>query len=282
MSELNKAASKEVIRIREEDAVEEDFKMEEEESPGGSNDQDCELHKQLSQQSSSPPQTSKRKDRISINVGGIRHETYRSTLKNIPDTRLSWLADASAGSVDYDADLGEYFFDRHPDVFSNVLNYYRTGKLHCPLDVCGPLFEDELNFWGIDDQQVESCCWLTYRQHRDAQETLAAFEGVEFENDFDDDEPPDFCRYGFAFAAEAVPDTTWWQKYQPRIWTLMEEPYSSKLAKVSVNKEWWTAFDATKLEKKKKNLSIWAYLRGKKVRQAVQWHFQVILTKLSI
>ena len=250
MSELNKAASKEVIRIREEDAVEEDFKMEEEESPGGSNDQDCELHKQLSQQSSSPPQTSKRKDRISINVGGIRHETYRSTLKNIPDTRLSWLADASAGSVDYDVDLGEYFFDRHPGVFSNVLNYYRTGKLHCPLDVCGPLFEDELNFWGIDDQQVESCCWLTYRQHRDAQETLAAFEGVEFENDFDDDEPPDFGRYGFAFAAEAVPDTTWWQKYQPRIWTLMEEPYSSKLAKVSVNKEWWTAFDATKLKKK--------------------------------
>lgn len=203
-------------------------------SPNSTNNQDCELHKQLSQPSSSPPTTSKRKDRVCINVGGVRHETYRSTLKNIPDTRLSWLVDASAGSVDHDADLGEYFFDRHPGVFANVLNYYRTGNLHCPLDVCGPLFEDELNFWGIDDQQVESCCWLTYRQHRDAQETLAAFEGVEFDNDFEDEEP-DFGRYGFAFAAETEPNTTLWQKYQPRIWTLMEEPYSSKLAKVRCN-----------------------------------------------
>ena len=204
------------------------------ESPRSANNQDYELHKQLGQPTSSPPTTSKRKDRVCINVGGIRHETYRTTLKNIPDTRLSWLVDTSAGSVDYDADLGEYFFDRHPGVFANVLNYYRTGNLHCPLDVCGPLFEDELNFWGIDDQQVESCCWLTYRQHRDAQETLAAFEGVEFDNDFDD-EQPDLGRYGFAFAAETEPNMTLWQKYQPRIWTLMEEPYSSKLAKVRPN-----------------------------------------------
>ena len=187
---------------------------------------------------SSPPQSSentqmkaaKRKDRLIINVGGVYHETYRSTLKNIPDTRLSWLTDASAGSVDYDEDTGEYFFDRHPGVFANILNYYRTGKLHCPLDVCGPLFEDELGYWGIDDQQVESCCWLTYRQHRDAQETLAAFEGVEFDNDFEDE--LDMEQYGFAMTAEAEPTRSCYEKYQPRIWTLMEEPYSSKLAKV--------------------------------------------------
>ena len=245
MNESNKIATKEIVGIREEDKIdkrEEDPSMQDAESPGSSSDQDFELQKQRNQTSSSPPQTAKRKDRVSINVGGVKHETYRSTLKNIPDTRLSWLADASPGSVDYDADMGEYFFDRHPGVFANVLNYYRTGNLHCPLDVCGPLFEDELSFWGIDDQQVESCCWLTYRQHRDAQETLAAFEGVEFDNDYDDEEM-DFGRYGFAFAAETQPDTTWWQKYQPRIWTLMEEPYSSKLAKVSV-KNRKAVFDA--------------------------------------
>ena len=234
MTESSTTATKEILGTTEKDGKdqENEARMHDLDSPGTSSDQDRELQKQRSQVSStSTPQTTKRKDRISINIGGVRHETYRSTLKNIPDTRLSWLADASAGSVDYDADLDEYFFDRHPGVFSNVLNYYRTGKLHCPLDICGPLFEDELNFWGIDDQQVESCCWLTYRQHRDAQETLAAFEGVEFENDFDDEEP-DMGRYGFSFTVESEPDVTWWQKYQPRIWTLMEEPYSSKLAKV--------------------------------------------------
>ena len=42
-------------------------------------------------------------------------------------------------------------------------NYnHRTGKLHYPTDVCGPLFEEELEFWGLDSNQVEPCCWMTY------------------------------------------------------------------------------------------------------------------------
>ena len=118
------------------------------------------------------------RDRVFINIGGIRHETYRSTLKNIPDTRLSWIAEESAThSPEYDPVTGEFFFDRHPQVFSHILNYYRTGNLHVPYDVCGPLFEEELSYWGMDDGQVESCCWLSYRQHREAQETLKDFEG---------------------------------------------------------------------------------------------------------
>ena len=40
-----------------------------------------------------------------------------------------------------------------------ILNFYRTGKLHTPIDMCGPLFEEELNFWGIDEKQMEPCCW---------------------------------------------------------------------------------------------------------------------------
>ena len=45
----------------------------------------------------------------------------------------------------------------------NFFNY-RTGKLHYPTDVCGPLFEEELAFWGLDSNQVEPCCWMTYTQ----------------------------------------------------------------------------------------------------------------------
>ncbi len=47
-----------------------------------------------------------------------------------------------------------------------ILNYYRTGKLHYPTDVCGPLFEEELEYWGLDSNQVEPCCWMTYTQVR--------------------------------------------------------------------------------------------------------------------
>lgn len=45
----------------------------------------------------------------------------------------------------------------------------RTGKLHYPTNVCGPLFEEELEFWGLDSNQVEPCCWSTYSIHRDTQ-----------------------------------------------------------------------------------------------------------------
>lgn len=61
-------------------------------------------------------------NRVVLNVGGIRHEAYKATLKKIPATRLSRLTEALAN---YDPILNEYFFDRHPGVFAQVLNYYR-------------------------------------------------------------------------------------------------------------------------------------------------------------
>jgi len=63
--------------------------------------------------------------RIILNVGGVRHETYKHVLKKIPATRLSKLTE---NLVNYDPVLKEYFFDRHPDVFAQILNYYRTGE----------------------------------------------------------------------------------------------------------------------------------------------------------
>ena len=56
-------------------------------------------------------------NRITLNVGGIRFETYKATLKKIPATRLSRLTEALAN---YDPVLNEYFFDRHPGVFAQV------------------------------------------------------------------------------------------------------------------------------------------------------------------
>lgn len=103
---------------------------------------------------------------------GNRYETYKATLKKIPATRLSRLTEALAN---YDPILNEYFFDRHPIVFAQILNYYRTGKLHYPTDVCGPLFEEELEFWGLDSNQVEPCCWSTYSTHRDTQVSFVSF-----------------------------------------------------------------------------------------------------------
>ncbi|XP_060777121.1 potassium voltage-gated channel subfamily C member 3b isoform X2 [Neoarius graeffei] len=174
-------------------------------------------------------------ERIVINCGGVRHETYRSTLRTLPGTRLAWLTEPDASSnFDYDATADEFFFDRHPAVFSFVLNYYRTGKLHCPGDVCGPLFEEELAFWGIDETDVEACCWMNYRQHRDAEEALDSFETPE-------PDPPDDDAAAIAGGAdgdlrrlclhEDGRRVGWWRVWRPKIWALFEDPYSSKYAR---------------------------------------------------
>ena len=168
------------------------------------------------------------KERVVINCGGIRHETYWATLKKLPDTRLSWLCSPSSRSTtDYDAEKGEYFFDRHPHVFAAILNYYRTGKLHKPSNVCGPLFEEELNFWGIDETQIEACCWLHYREHRDAKETLRNIEFYQTDDTEERDVEDAF------FDRIRNGRQTRWQKLKPKLWKLVDDPYSSRLAKVN-------------------------------------------------
>ncbi|XP_071451852.1 potassium voltage-gated channel protein Shaw [Hetaerina americana] len=166
-------------------------------------------------------------NRVVLNVGGIRHETYKATLKKIPATRLSRLTEALAN---YDPILNEYFFDRHPGVFAQVLNYYRTGKLHYPTDVCGPLFEEELEFWGLDANQVEPCCWMTYTQHRDTQETLAVLDRLDLDTERPSDEEM-ARKFGFEEAYYSG-SLSWWQRIKPKIWSLFDEPYSSNAAKI--------------------------------------------------
>ncbi|XP_055871388.1 potassium voltage-gated channel protein Shaw-like isoform X12 [Biomphalaria glabrata] len=165
-------------------------------------------------------------NRVIINVGGIRHETYKATLKKIPATRLSRLTEALAN---YDPVLNEYFFDRHPGVFAQILNYYRSGKLHYPTDVCGPLFEEELEFWGLDSNQVEPCCWMTYTQHRDTQDVLAILDRL----DLDTDKPTEeeiMKKFGLEEEYKSG-ELNCWQRIQPKIWALFDEPYSSTSAK---------------------------------------------------
>ncbi|KAL9951739.1 hypothetical protein ACROYT_G044463 [Oculina patagonica] len=162
-------------------------------------------------------------DRIVINVGGKRHETYASTLQTIPDTRLAWLA---GSSIKGDNLKQEYFFDRNPKIFGIILNYYRTGQLHAPRDFCGPLFQEELAFWGIEEKEMEACCWPYYTQHRDAEKNLKDFVGPEFEDsdDGDDESSPDLdSSYG---------QVSCWTIYRPKIWAVLDDAHSSTRAKV--------------------------------------------------
>ena len=101
--------------------------------------------------------------KVVLNIGGQRFHTYFGTLTAIPHTRLCWLVQKHPFSPEYDDTNDEYFFDRNAVIFNEVLNYYRTGQLHCPTHICASQFAEELAFWGINPQNMEPCCWVHYK-----------------------------------------------------------------------------------------------------------------------
>jgi len=101
-------------------------------------------------------------EKIVINVSGRRFETWQNTLEKYPDTLLG----SNEKDFFYDEVLKEYFFDRDPEVFRHILNYYRTGKLHFPKQECLTQYDEELAFFGIMPDVIGDCCYEDYRDRK--------------------------------------------------------------------------------------------------------------------
>lgn len=101
-------------------------------------------------------------EKFVINVSGRRFETWRNTVEKYPDTLLG----SSERDFFYDDQSKEYFFDRDPDIFRHILNYYRTGKLHYPKHECLMAYDEELAFFGIIPDVIGDCCYEDYRDRK--------------------------------------------------------------------------------------------------------------------
>ncbi|XP_046337700.1 potassium voltage-gated channel protein Shaw-like [Haliotis rufescens] len=98
-------------------------------------------------------------DKVVLNVSGKKFVTFWKTLKKFPDTRLGRL---SKTSKHYDSACDEFFFDRNPKVMTVVLDMYREGELHFPVNVCSACVKQELQFWDIPEDFISECCWKRY------------------------------------------------------------------------------------------------------------------------
>lgn len=101
-------------------------------------------------------------EKFVINVSGRRFETWRNTVEKYPDTLLG----SSERDFFFDEQSKEYFFDRDPDIFRHILNYYRTGKLHYPKHECLMAYDEELAFFGIIPDVIGDCCYEDYRDRK--------------------------------------------------------------------------------------------------------------------
>ncbi|XP_070827643.1 A-type voltage-gated potassium channel KCND2-like isoform X2 [Chaetodon trifascialis] len=129
-----------------------------------------------------PPQDKKKGQDglIILNVSGTKFQTWRTTLERYPDTLL--------GSTERDfffhEETNEYFFDRDPDIFRHILNFYRTGKLHYPRQECISAYDEELAFFGIIPEIIGDCCYEEYKdRRRENAERLQDDEEMDMSND---------------------------------------------------------------------------------------------------
>ncbi|XP_059184484.1 potassium voltage-gated channel subfamily D member 3-like isoform X2 [Centropristis striata] len=124
-----------------------------------------------------PKDNSKRQDELIIlNVSGRRFQTWRTTLDRYPDTLLG----SSEKDFFYNEEIKEYFFDRDPDAFRSILNFYRTGKLHYPRHECISAYDEELIFFGIIPEIIGDCCYEEYKDRK--RENLERLQDDQEEN----------------------------------------------------------------------------------------------------
>ncbi|XP_017158478.1 A-type voltage-gated potassium channel KCND2 isoform X1 [Poecilia reticulata] len=156
-----------------------------------------------------PPQEKQRgrDGLIVLNVSGTKFQTWRDTLERYPDTLLG----SSERDFFFHEERNEFFFDRDPDIFRHVLNFYRTGKLHYPRQECISAYDEELAFFGIVPEIIGDCCYEDYKdRRRENQERIQDDEESEQSSDL--------------MPADA--------NFRETMWRAFENPHTSTMALV--------------------------------------------------
>ena len=174
-------------------------------------------------------ETQDKSRRIILNLRGTKFEVPLTSLDRWPNTRLGrlkvCLMTEKAENLkelcdDFDLLRNEFYFNKDPQVFQLVLEYYDEEKIHFDERICVNHFLKQLNYWKINEANCfDDCCqykfvdtWESFKGNLDKQEKI--IEENEFRHDFT---IKCFPRKDIALLRE-------------KLWMIMEKPRSSMLA----------------------------------------------------
>ncbi|XP_039180364.1 potassium voltage-gated channel subfamily V member 2-like [Crotalus tigris] len=163
---------------------------------------------------------------LTLNVGGQHFHISVRVAAKYPLTRIGQLATCVDPVKklelcdDYSVPKNEYFFDRDPLVFHYVSHFYRSGVMWVLTEFCSANFLEEIEYWGVHMKYTQRCCRILFEEKHDEiveylkiqQELEAELETVEKEEHF---------------------EGKFMGQFRKAIWKLIENPYSSVLAKIT-------------------------------------------------
>ncbi|KAJ1365297.1 hypothetical protein KIN20_025559 [Parelaphostrongylus tenuis] len=103
---------------------------------------------------------------VRINVGGRRARlSHEMITRRVDDCRLSAFCRKSHIERLTDCDAyfehaDEYYFERSPIIFEYIVDFFISGKLHRPMDICPIRLRYELEYWRIPVHLLSPCCTL--------------------------------------------------------------------------------------------------------------------------
>ncbi|CAD5223925.1 unnamed protein product [Bursaphelenchus okinawaensis] len=103
---------------------------------------------------------------IRLNVGGRSAQLAVETVKlRMDSSRLALFCEKNhierlTECDSYFEQSNEYYFEKSPTIFEYVIDYYITGHLHRPMDVCPIRLRDEFEYWRLPLSCMAACCRL--------------------------------------------------------------------------------------------------------------------------
>ena len=177
-----------------------------------------------------------KEEKIILNARGIKYEVLLSVFEKLPKSRLGKLKieiervkkENRSEDVlmklcdDYDFEKNEYYFNKDPYVLNVILNYYENDRLHICENICAQFYGEELLYWEIDENSIESCCHFKHFNQKDEIFSEIKIEKKE-KNELINDQRQSFNEKKRSHLIKK------------KIWNLMEKPSSSYFARVTSN-----------------------------------------------